>query len=92
MWSIISREVEKTRSNCFKNAQNPGLLKIVLQSTLRIPCSNMKHKSPLLPLNMLQLAELKELDINPRLCKTQQESTMELQLQSCPRCVHFLLH
>lgn len=45
MWSIISREVVKTRSNCFKNSQNPGLLKIVLQSTLRIPCSNMKHKS-----------------------------------------------
>lgn len=45
MWSIISREVEKSRSNCSKNSQNPGLLKIVLQSTLRIPRSNMNHKS-----------------------------------------------
>lgn len=45
MWSIISREVGKTRSNCFKNSQNPGLLKIALQSTWRIPGSNMKHKS-----------------------------------------------
>lgn len=45
MWSIISREVEKTRSNCFKKSQSTGLLKIVFQSTLRIPCSNVKHKS-----------------------------------------------
>lgn len=34
-----------TCSNCFKNSQNPGLLKIALQSTWRIPGNNRKHKS-----------------------------------------------
>lgn len=47
-----------------------------------------------MPLNMLQLAKPKELDMNPRLCKTQQESTEEMEtgMLSWPRCVHVLLH
>lgn len=93
MWSIISREVEKTRSNCFKNSQNPGLLKIVLQSTWRIPGSNMKHKSHWCHWTCFSWLNQRKLTWTQGSAqKLESTEDTETRLLSWPRCSHVLLH